>query len=214
MIEIQQIQFSKFLDPMEVEDKTTLVNIRKTSLLSYLDELKISIKTIGVQEPLVCRLLPTGKYEILNGQRRYLAVKQLVEEFVVERDPLLPAIVKDVSDDEARLLSAIYELLHLAASNEDKGEQLKKLMVAYKDMKDRVGLDEDKIDWLMSTTSVNRPDIKGDVDYSERNKEFEKTRSIQYKPLTTMIEDTFKEPEHHFREVTCPHCKQKFQLEI
>jgi len=51
-------------------------NVRKREVEKNLDELKSSIRKIGLLQPLVV-IARDGKYELIVGQRRYLAIKEL-----------------------------------------------------------------------------------------------------------------------------------------
>ena len=171
---IVQIPFSSFLDPTTIleEDKKKYTNIRKRYLTKNLDELKRSIKTLGVQEPLLCRILPDGKYEIVQGQRRYLAVRELREEGLKVDE--LPCIVRKLTDIEARVLSAVDDMLHSAADSIDKGEQVKILMTELGDMKkvaDQLGWSEDTLDLWMSSVGYNKPIAEEESKQPINNKE-------------------------------------------
>jgi len=160
MEEIIQVPISSFLNPLDesltVDQKKKLTNIRKRSLLGHLDELKESIKNIGVKVPLLCRILPDGRYEIVCGQRRYLAVKELISEGVKIIE--LPVIVRQLSDADARILSTIDDVQHSAADVRDRGDQVKILMTELGDLKlvaQVLGVSEDTLDLWMSATSYN-----------------------------------------------------------
>lgn len=52
------------------------LNVRRRDITADLDELANSLKNFGLQHPIVVQP-KNGKYEIIIGQRRYLAAKQL-----------------------------------------------------------------------------------------------------------------------------------------
>jgi ParB family chromosome partitioning protein len=54
-------------------------NVRKTAAETGLDELAASIAAHGLLNPLTVRKAAKGRYAIVAGQRRYLAMKQLAE---------------------------------------------------------------------------------------------------------------------------------------
>lgn len=58
------------------------------------EELLESIKTNGILEPIIIRLIDNDTYEILSGHRRVKALKELGIDNV-------PSIIKDLNDDEA-----------------------------------------------------------------------------------------------------------------
>ncbi|WP_328943693.1 ParB/RepB/Spo0J family partition protein [Streptomyces sp. NBC_00250] len=74
-----------------------------------LAELVVSIKEVGLLQPVVVRKLDAEGYELVMGERRLRASK----EAGLER---IPAIVRD-TDDEKMLLDALLENLHRAQLN-------------------------------------------------------------------------------------------------
>ncbi len=62
-----------------------------------------SVKTHGILEPLIVRPLPDGRYELVAGERRYRAAREvgLTE---------VPIVIRDLSDQEAQQLALIENL--------------------------------------------------------------------------------------------------------
>jgi hypothetical protein len=54
-------------------------NVHKTAVESGLDELAASIAAHGLLNPLLVRKAAKGRYAVIAGQRRYLALRQLAE---------------------------------------------------------------------------------------------------------------------------------------
>lgn len=92
---------------------------------STIEELAASIREKGLLSPLTVRPLPDGRFEILVGQRRYLACK------LVPLDPV-PCLVKQgLSDADAISLSLI-ENVHRADMHPiDKARALQALLAKY-----------------------------------------------------------------------------------
>lgn len=105
------------------------LNVRKTLDSgqddSNVEELAASIRDKGLLSPLTVRPLPDGRFEILVGQRRYLACK------LVPVDPV-PCLIKEgLSDAEAISLSLI-ENVHRADMHPiDKAKALQALVASY-----------------------------------------------------------------------------------
>lgn len=72
-------------------------NVRKTGAKEGLDELRASIAALGLLNPLTVRPAPKGKYEIIAGQRRFLALSRLAKEGAIPTDHPVPCTI--VSDD-------------------------------------------------------------------------------------------------------------------
>lgn len=69
-----------------------------------LEELRASIAEVGLLQPIVVRTLGSGRYELIMGERRWRASKEVGLETI-------PAIVRDTNDDEL-LRDALLENLH------------------------------------------------------------------------------------------------------
>lgn len=68
-----------------------------------LEELSESIKRDGVQEPVIVRATPEGGYELVSGERR-------VRASIMADRVLIPAVVRDISDDDLLRLGLIENL--------------------------------------------------------------------------------------------------------
>jgi ParB family chromosome partitioning protein len=60
-----------------------------------LAELAASIAATGVVQPILVRPLPDGRFQLIAGERRWLASK-------IAGKPTIPAIIRQVSDEQAR----------------------------------------------------------------------------------------------------------------
>ncbi|MGH4015580.1 MAG: ParB/RepB/Spo0J family partition protein [Pseudonocardiaceae bacterium] len=74
-----------------------------------LAELEHSIREFGLMQPIVVRLLETGSYELVMGERRWRAAQQAGM-------TLIPAIVRSTADD-AMLRDALLENIHRVQLN-------------------------------------------------------------------------------------------------
>jgi len=68
-----------------------------------LNELAQSIAATGVVQPIVVRELGRGRYQLITGERRLLASKQVGK-------PTIPAIVRTVSDEQAMEMTIVENL--------------------------------------------------------------------------------------------------------
>ena len=91
-------------------------NVRRRDITADLDQLAHSMRTIGLQQPIVVQEKGDG-YAILIGQRRYLAAKQLGWEEI-------PAQVlgKAIDDFEAKVLSFSENVQRRELSPRDKAD--------------------------------------------------------------------------------------------
>lgn len=89
--------------PLEKID-ISLLNVRKANVEEGIDELASSIKEIGVQQPVVV-FQKGDRYELIIGQRRYLACKKLgLKE--------IPALVTAVKDETEATIISFSENIH------------------------------------------------------------------------------------------------------
>lgn len=94
------------------------------SEVGNLDELKSSIKEKGVLEPILVRP-KNGRYEIIAGERRYVASKSIGLEDV-------PCIVMNVEDDEAMEIALIENLQRKDLDVFEEADGLNALASIYK----------------------------------------------------------------------------------
>lgn len=84
-----------------------------------IEELALSISYLGVKQNLDVMALPDGKYKLLTGERRYTAVKKLVEE---GREDLrmVPCTVSEPVELDLPIPDEIKELWLLTATNREQ----------------------------------------------------------------------------------------------
>ncbi len=68
-----------------------------------LGELALSIAATGVVQPIVVRLMATGKYQLIAGERRWLASRQAGK-------PTIPAVVLAASDEQTMEMTIVENL--------------------------------------------------------------------------------------------------------
>jgi len=110
---------------IEVSALNTRKDLEAGTEDSSLDDLAKSIAEKGLLSPIIVRAKPTGKYELIAGQRRYLACRKL-------KWKTIPAIVRsDLNDNDAAAISLI-ENVHRAELNPiDKANALSELLKRY-----------------------------------------------------------------------------------
>ena len=96
-------------------------NVRKT--IGDLTDLKESIKSVGLLQPIVVRPIE-DYYEVVIGQRRFLACKELGFKEI-------PAIIKHLSDKEALELSLIENIQMETLDPIERAEGVKALVDIY-----------------------------------------------------------------------------------
>lgn len=99
---MQKLKFEYLpLDKIDI----SISNVRKTNLEEYIDELYKSIKEIGIQQPVVVFEKPGGRFELIIGQRRYLACKKgNLEE--------IPALITTVKSETEAIIKSFSENIH------------------------------------------------------------------------------------------------------
>jgi ParB family chromosome partitioning protein len=103
------------IENLEVSEQ----NIRK-ELIEPIDELADSIKELGLLQPIVVRPNNNGKYEIIVGQRRYLACKKLGWKKI-------PAMIQSADDRTAMKKSLVENIQRSDISPIEKAKTFQKL---------------------------------------------------------------------------------------
>jgi ParB family chromosome partitioning protein len=88
-----------------------------------LEQLTISVRKLGILEPLLVRLLHPGEYELVAGERRYRAAQKagLTE---------IPVVVRELTDEEALQLSLIENLQREDLNPVEETEAILQLLAA------------------------------------------------------------------------------------
>lgn len=126
------------VDKLYVSD----INVRKTNV-NEITELANSIDVNGLINPITVRKNSDDKYEIIAGQRRYLAMKELHKHTI-------PCNIIIANDEKSEEISLIENLQKNNLSNCDKVKSFSKLYQTYAN-------DYDKI---KSLVKVSKPTIK------------------------------------------------------
>ncbi|MBM9505954.1 ParB/RepB/Spo0J family partition protein [Actinacidiphila acididurans] len=119
-----------------------------------LNELIISIKEVGLLQPVVVRQIGPERYELIMGERRWRACK----EAGLER---IPAIVRD-TDDEKLLLDALLENLHRAQLNplEEAAaydQLLRDFACTHEQLADRIGRSRSQVSNTLRLLKLSAP---------------------------------------------------------
>ncbi len=116
------------------------INVRK-NLINDIEELALSIDRNGLINPITIKNKSNGKYEIIAGQRRYLAMKSLNKHTI-------PCNLINIDENSAFELSIIENIQKHNLSNCDKVLSYSKLCDIY------------DIDKVYELTKTSKPTIK------------------------------------------------------
>lgn len=100
-------------------------NARKATGLTDVTELADSMEKQGLIHPIVVRPAGEGKYEVIVGQRRYLAARQLGWEEI-------EATVKEMSDTEAIIRSLVENIQRGDLAPDEEADAVAELCRIYK----------------------------------------------------------------------------------
>lgn len=78
-------------------------NVRKTNATDGINELAASIAAHGLLQSIVVRKGKRGKYDVVAGQRRYLALCQLAKDHTIDKDYEVPCILATDAVDATEL---------------------------------------------------------------------------------------------------------------
>lgn len=137
--------------------------VRKTQVAKDINELADSIKVVGQLQPIViCQSsVQLGKFEILTGQRRYLACKEIGQE-----DILAMILDRPIPEEEARVISFTENLVKRDPNKADYTDICNYLYKIYGNVKiiaEKTGLPAPKVREYLKYTSLC-PELKAMVD--------------------------------------------------
>jgi ParB family chromosome partitioning protein len=78
-------------------------NVRKTNATAGIDELEASIAALGLLQSLVVRKSTRGKFAIIAGRRRYLALSSLAKSGAIDADAPIPCQIVSGSADATEI---------------------------------------------------------------------------------------------------------------
>jgi ParB family chromosome partitioning protein len=119
-------------------------NVRKTGASDDLGELKASIAALGVLQSLVVKKTHRGKYAIIAGRRRFLALSALAGEGTIEADMPVPCRIISGSAD-ATEISLTENVVRTAMHPADQFEAFRDLIdggASVADVAARFGINE------------------------------------------------------------------------
>lgn len=122
-MEVKDIELSK----IKISDYNTRKDLDSGTEDSSLDDLANSIKEKGLLNPIIIMKKDDGTYEVVAGQRRYLACKKLGMDKI-------SAIIRDKMDDADATVLSLIENVHRADMGPiDKAKAYQKIYDKYKD---------------------------------------------------------------------------------
>src|SRR5271157_541024 len=117
------------LDSLDANPYQTRTVLDEASL----DELADSIKSIGLMEPIVVRASESGRYQVIAGERR---VKACYMAGVYK----IPAVVRNVSDQQAAAMTIIENLLREDVNPMDQAQGFRRLAEEFGLTQDEIGV--------------------------------------------------------------------------
>jgi len=141
--------------------------VRKSHVSKDINELADSIRVVGLLHPIVvcASSEQPGKYEILTGQRRFLACKELGQD-----DILATVLDRPVPEIEAKVISFSENLIKLDPNKADYTDLCTYLYNFYGDVKiisEKTGLPANKVRQYIKYASLS-PELKELVDNRTR----------------------------------------------
>lgn len=103
------------------------INARAKAAKDGLDELAASIAAKGLIQPLAVRPADNGRYEIIDGRRRYQAMQRLVKQRTWRKDAPVPVLIRNEDDMEALETSLVANTVRLPMHPVDQHEVFARL---------------------------------------------------------------------------------------
>ncbi|MCF6777844.1 ParB/RepB/Spo0J family partition protein [Thiotrichales bacterium 19X7-9] len=124
---------------------------RPENELGDIDSLSNELKTIGQQQPCIVRPVKNNKYELIVGERRWLAAKKA--------NILLKVVIKDINDNTSALIQAAENDSRLDLSDFARGISLSKLIekkiISQKDLELKLGKSKQEVSRLLSYSKID-----------------------------------------------------------
>jgi len=154
-MQLTTVPFSTLLPPKS--------NPRQTYDKSAIVGLAQSIRTGGVLENLLVRPEGEGKYRVVFGKRRYLALQLLRKERTIAGDYPVPVGIKDgLTDEDAQWLSTVENAQREALHPLDEGEDFARLLQlggSLEVLTDRTGLSPSTLKRRLALATL-APEVK------------------------------------------------------
>jgi ParB family transcriptional regulator, chromosome partitioning protein len=130
-----------------------------------LAELAASIKAQGVVQPIVARLLPTGNYEIVAGERRWRAAQLAGLETI-------PAVVRRIPDEAAIAIALIENIQRENLNPVEEAQALQRLIdefgMTHQRVAEAVGRARSAVSNLLRLLTLN-PDVRKMLEEGKMN---------------------------------------------
>jgi ParB family transcriptional regulator, chromosome partitioning protein len=130
-----------------------------------LEELAASIKAQGVVQPIVARLLPTGNYEIVAGERRWRAAQLAGLETI-------PAVVRRIPDEAAIAIALIENIQRENLNPVEEAHALQRLIdefgMTHQRVAEAVGRSRAAVTNLLRLLTLN-PDVRKMLEEGKMN---------------------------------------------
>lgn len=135
--------------------------VRTRNVEKRIDELAESIRKVGLLNPIIVYQRDDGKYEVLTGQRRFLAHVKL------ETDTILAAILdRKITEIEAKVISLTENIVRVDPSRADYVDACTYLFKRYgniQNVADELGIARDKVSSYVQYDQLIQP-LKEEVD--------------------------------------------------
>lgn len=222
------------IDKIDVLDE---VNVRHRNIYDGLEELAKSIEALGLQNPIVISPYGKGRYKLISGQRRLLAVRDILKRKTIRASVL----TEPIGDIEARVLSLTE---NLARRNLDPKDI--RIVCDYfygkegtiKKVAERLALSETTIRKYLSYNRLVTPSVKRIVEEEKRltvddakkiaqfvpdeERQYriaEKLKEIRERPAKERVFDALREapqekPEQIFERADRMKYRLKFEIEF
>ena len=102
-------------------------NVRKTDVNEAIDELAASIASHGLLQSLVVKKGKRGKYDVIAGQRRLIALQKLASDKTIAKDTDIPCVIA-ASDADAAELSLAENVIRMPMHPADQFEAFRDLI--------------------------------------------------------------------------------------
>lgn len=165
--------------------------------ITQIESLAVSIEDVGLRQPLEVKELADNKYMIVGGERRYTAIKSLIEKGIDKYEEI-PCIVVDIKAIDLPISDEAKELYALTTTNAEQREftdhdlmvMVRNLKTVYTEMKaNGVELQGRQRDMIAGELQISSRQVQR-YEYIDKNlnAEFKQDFKDDKIPLTVAVE--------------------------
>lgn len=175
LLNSKSLELKQGLEIVKIPIDKIIENENNNYSIDDIDDLKDSIKTVGLKQNLDVMKLPDGNYKLLTGHRRFTALKELAQEY--DKFKFVPCSITDIDSVKLPVSEESKEkyLIHITNATQrnmtesDKYNQYNDLVKIYTEARENGYELGEKMRRLIAADMSVSPAQVGKLDYIRNN---------------------------------------------